>query len=36
MHQKRSSFVEWEKIQKAADILKAVAHPLRLRIIESL
>jgi DNA-binding transcriptional ArsR family regulator len=28
--------LEWEKVEKAADILKAVAHPLRLRIIEIL
>jgi ArsR family transcriptional regulator len=36
MQKSRSSLLEWEKIQKAADILKIVAHPLRLRIIEFL
>jgi len=28
--------IEWEKVEKAAQILKCVAHPLRLRIIELL
>lgn len=36
MPKSRSSLLEWEKIQKAADILRTVAHPLRLRIIEFL
>jgi len=28
--------LEWEKVQRAADILKSVAHPTRLRIAELL
>ena len=30
------ALLEWEKVEKAAEILKSVAHPLRLRIIELL
>lgn len=30
------ALLEWEKVEKAADILKSVAHPLRLRILELL
>jgi DNA-binding transcriptional ArsR family regulator len=36
MPRSRPSLLEWGKLQKAADILKTVAHPLRLRIIEFL
>ncbi len=36
MPRSRPPLLEWERIQKAADILKTVAHPLRLRIIEFL
>lgn len=28
--------LEWEKVERAAEILKVVAHPLRLRIVELL
>lgn len=28
--------LDWEKVQRAADILKSVAHPMRLRIAELL
>jgi len=28
--------LDWEKVQRAADILKSVAHPTRLRIAELL
>jgi len=33
---KAKPLLEWEKVEKAAEILKAVAHPLRLRIVEIL
>jgi DNA-binding transcriptional ArsR family regulator len=33
---KSKRLLEWEKVERAADILKTVAHPLRLRIIEIL
>jgi ArsR family transcriptional regulator len=36
MPRSRPSLLERGKLQKAADMLKAVAHPLRLRIIEFL
>lgn len=36
MGKRRKALLEWEKVEKAADILKSVAHPLRLRIIELL
>ncbi len=36
MPKSTSRLLEWEKVEKAAEILKAVAHPLRLRIIELL
>jgi DNA-binding transcriptional ArsR family regulator len=32
----KKGLLQWEKVEKAADILKTVAHPLRLRIIEIL
>jgi DNA-binding transcriptional ArsR family regulator len=30
------ALIEWEKVEEAAEILKCVAHPLRIRIIELL
>jgi DNA-binding transcriptional ArsR family regulator len=33
---RNKSLLEWEKVERAADILKTVAHPIRLRIIEIL
>lgn len=30
------ALLEWETVEKAAEILKSVAHPLRLRIVELL
>ena len=36
MGRNRKALLEWEKVEKAAEILKSVAHPLRLRIIELL
>jgi DNA-binding transcriptional ArsR family regulator len=32
MRKGKSILLDWEKIQRAADILKSVAHPTRLRI----
>lgn len=36
MGKRGKALLEWEKVEKAAEILKSVAHPLRLRIIELL
>jgi DNA-binding transcriptional ArsR family regulator len=36
MAQSRDPLLEWEKVVKAAEILKSVAHPLRLRMLELL
>jgi len=36
MAKKGSQSLDWEKVEKAADVLKAVAHPVRLKIIELL
>jgi DNA-binding transcriptional ArsR family regulator len=36
MPKSKSILLDWEKVQRAADILKAVAHPTRLRIAELL
>ncbi|MFH1491217.1 MAG: metalloregulator ArsR/SmtB family transcription factor [Pseudomonadota bacterium] len=36
MAKKGSLSLDWEKVEKAADVLKAVAHPVRLKIIELL
>ena len=33
---KKKSFVEAEKIDKIADILKVIAHPIRLKVVEAL
>ena len=36
MPKSKSNLLDWEKVQRAADILKTVAHPTRLRIAELL
>ena len=36
MVKKGEKLLEWEKVERAADILRAVAHPVRLKIIELL
>jgi ArsR family transcriptional regulator len=36
MPRTKSALLDWEKVQRAADILKSVAHPMRLRIAELL
>jgi DNA-binding transcriptional ArsR family regulator len=36
MRKPGQALLEWEKVEKAAEVLKTVAHPLRLRIIELL
>jgi ArsR family transcriptional regulator len=36
MARKKEALIEWEKVERAAEILKSVAHPMRLRIVELL
>jgi len=36
MGKSKPILLDWEKVQRAADILKTVAHPTRLRIAELL
>jgi ArsR family transcriptional regulator len=36
MPKAKPMLLDWEKVQRAADILKTVAHPMRLRIAEIL
>ena len=36
MARKRSKLLDLDKVEKAAEILKAVAHPMRLRIVDLL
>ena len=36
MAKRKSELLGWEKVERAAEILRTVAHPLRLRIIELL
>jgi ArsR family transcriptional regulator len=36
MAKAKAVLLDWEKVQRAADILKSVAHPTRLRIAELL
>jgi len=36
MPKSKPILLDWEKVQRAADILKTVAHPTRLRIAELL
>jgi len=33
---RKDPLVDWEKVEKAAQVLKTVAHPLRLRIVDLL
>ena len=36
MPKQRISLADWERVEKATGILKTVAHPLRLRIVDLL
>jgi DNA-binding transcriptional ArsR family regulator len=36
MPKRKVSLADWERVEKATDILKTVAHPLRLRIVDLL
>ena len=36
MTKQKASAIDWEKIEKAAEILKTVANPIRLRIVDLL
>jgi DNA-binding transcriptional ArsR family regulator len=36
MSKRKDPLVAWEKVEKAAQVLKTVAHPLRLRIVDLL
>ncbi len=36
MGKRKHLLVDWEKVEKAAEVLKTVAHPLRLRIVDIL
>jgi DNA-binding transcriptional ArsR family regulator len=36
MSKRKDPLVDWEKVEKAAQVLKTVAHPLRLKIVDLL
>ncbi|MEW6666969.1 MAG: metalloregulator ArsR/SmtB family transcription factor [Thermodesulfobacteriota bacterium] len=36
MPKRKVSLADWERVEKATEILKTVAHPLRLRIVDLL
>ena len=36
MRQKKNGLADWQKAEKAAEILKTVAHPIRLQMVDLL
>jgi DNA-binding transcriptional ArsR family regulator len=36
MKQRRNGLADWQKAEKAAEILKTVAHPIRLQVVDML
>jgi ArsR family transcriptional regulator len=36
MKKRKNGLAEWQKAEKAAEILKAVAHPIRLQVVDLL
>jgi DNA-binding transcriptional ArsR family regulator len=36
MRQRKNGLADWQKAEKAAEILKTVAHPVRLKVVDML